>query len=52
MQLTIPHMGLLYVGYAKVLESYGVQLIVPPRPNQEALAVGDQVFPGVRLSAL
>jgi predicted nucleotide-binding protein (sugar kinase/HSP70/actin superfamily) len=38
-------MGLLHVGYAKVLESYGVQLIVPPRPNQEALQLGTQYSP-------
>ena len=38
-------MGLLYVGYAKVLESYGVQLIVPPRPNQEALQLGTKYSP-------
>jgi predicted nucleotide-binding protein (sugar kinase/HSP70/actin superfamily) len=45
MRLTIPHMGPLHVGYARVLESYGVQLIVPPLPNQAALQLGTQHSP-------
>lgn len=45
MRLTIPHMGPLHVGYARVLESYGVQLVVPPLPNQAALQLGAQHAP-------
>jgi len=45
MKLTIPHMGLLHVGYARVLESYGVELVVPPPPNQEALQLGTRYSP-------
>jgi predicted nucleotide-binding protein (sugar kinase/HSP70/actin superfamily) len=45
MKLTIPHMGLLHIGYARVLESYGVQLVVPPPPNEEALRLGTRYAP-------
>ena len=38
-------MGLLHVGYARVLESYGVELVVPPPPNQEALQLGTRYSP-------
>ncbi|MES0397430.1 MAG: acyl-CoA dehydratase activase-related protein [Syntrophobacteria bacterium] len=45
MHLTIPHMGHLHIGFEQVFKNLGVDIIMPPRPNKEALMLGTRYSP-------
>lgn len=40
MKLTVPHMGMLWLAYTRVLRNRGVDMLPPPKPNKDTLNKG------------
>ncbi len=45
MKVTFPHMGYLYVPVRSLLNSLGVEVIVPPAISQETITLGTRYAP-------
>jgi predicted nucleotide-binding protein (sugar kinase/HSP70/actin superfamily) len=43
--ITVPHMGHLHLAFEQVFRDLGVRITIPPRPDEEALALGTRYSP-------